>query len=229
PVIEVPFDAEFNLPARLAKTGAALTIVCNPNAPSGTLVPVEELGSLAEELKGRGVLLIDEAYVDFAPRSCASLVKNFENVIVLRSMSKGYSLAGLRFGYGIACRKLVEGLLKGKDSYNVDAISIAAATAAIRDQPYFSANAEKVKAERASLIASLRSIGLEALDSHANFVLVRIGGAAAKRVCDELAARGIYVRYFAELSDRLRISVGTAEQNGRLLEAIEQILQRCKT
>ncbi|MDH7599606.1 MAG: histidinol-phosphate transaminase, partial [Sedimentisphaerales bacterium] len=86
PVVEIPFDAEFNLPAKLASTGAALTIVCNPNAPSGTLVRKDELASLADELSG--VLLIDEAYVDFAPDDCIDLVRRFENVIVLRSLSK---------------------------------------------------------------------------------------------------------------------------------------------
>ena len=124
--IEVPFDSEFNLPAKLASTGAALTIVCNPNAPSGTLSGIDELTSLAEELKG--VLLIDEAYVDFAGKNCVALVENFDNVIILRSMSKGYSLAGLRFGYAIAQPSLIDGLIKVKDSYNVDTIAITAAT-----------------------------------------------------------------------------------------------------
>jgi len=135
PVVEVPFDEEFNLPARLATAGAALTIVCNPNAPTGSFIRVEELASLAAELAG--VLLIDEAYADFAEHNAVSLVRDFGNVIVLRSMSKGYSLAGLRFGYAIANKTLIDGLLKVKDSYNVDAVAIALATAAIRDQPYF--------------------------------------------------------------------------------------------
>lgn len=228
PVVEVPFDAEFNLPSGLAKTKAALTIVCNPNAPSGTFIPVEELASLADELKGRGVLLIDEAYVDFAPQNCSTLVKTFDNVIILRSMSKGYSLAGLRFGYGIADKKLIDGLMKGKDSYNVDAIAIEAATAALEDQSYFRQNIEKIKSERAKLLASLRAMGIQTLDSHTNFVLARPDSNSAKHIHDELAARNIYVRYFNELPDRLRISVGTPEQNRRLLEAMEQILQGCR-
>ncbi|MBL7153659.1 MAG: aminotransferase class I/II-fold pyridoxal phosphate-dependent enzyme, partial [Phycisphaerae bacterium] len=132
PAIEVAFDEEFNLPAKLAGTGAALTIVCNPNAPSGSFVSVEELASLADELSG--MLLIDEAYVDFAEKNCAGLVKEFDNVIVLRSMSKGYSLAGIRFGYAIAQPGLIAGLMKVKDSYNVDSAAIAVAAAAMKDQ-----------------------------------------------------------------------------------------------
>jgi histidinol-phosphate aminotransferase len=229
PVIEIPFDAEFNLPARLSKTGAALTIVCNPNAPSGTLVPAEELASLADELKGRGVLLVDEAYVDFSPRSCVGLVKDLNNVIILRTLSKGYSLAGLRFGYGIAQKGLIEGLMKVKDSYNADGIAIEAATAAIKDQAYFKANVEKVKTERARLTAALCGMGVTAIQSYTNFILAEVKGITAKEVYERLAAQNIYIRYFAELGDRLRISVGTAEENGRLLGALEQILQGCKS
>ena len=167
--IEIPFDSEFNLPAKLAGIGAALTIVCNPNAPSGTFVNVDELAGLADELKG--VLLIDEAYVDFAERNCTELVKQFDNIIILRSLSKGYSLAGLRFGYAITQPNLISGLMKVKDSYNVDSVAIALATAAIKDRKYFRENVEKVKAERQRLTKELRELGFEVPTSYANFVL----------------------------------------------------------
>lgn len=225
PVIEIPFDEEFNLPSQLASTGAALTIVCNPNAPSGTLVSKAELASLADELSG--VLLIDEAYVDFAPCDSLDLVERFENVIVLRSLSKGYSLAGLRFGYAMARPSIIEGLLKVKDSYNVDAIAAELATAAITDQQYHRQVIESVKTARQGLITGLRKLGLEVMDSHANFVLVRITKRPAKEVYEGLVGLGIYVRYFEMpgLTDKLRISVGTNQQNGRLLEAIGQLLK----
>ena len=127
-IIEVPFDSEYNLPAKLTSTGAALNIVCNPNAPTGSFVKAEEIASLADEVKG--VVLVDEAYVDFSEDNCVRLVRSFDNIIILRSMSKGYSLAGLRFGYGIANKTLIEGLRKVQDSYPVDALALAAATAA---------------------------------------------------------------------------------------------------
>lgn len=222
--IEIPFDNEFNLPAKLASTGAALTIICNPNAPSGTFVSVNELASLADELST--VLLIDEAYVDFAEENCTCLVKDFDNVIILRSMSKGYSLAGLRFGYAIAQPDLIAGLMKVKDSYNVDAVAIAAATAAIRDQKYFKENVQKVKKERKRLTEELRRLEFEVAESKANFVLARSGNWQASRIYDKLIARNIYVRYFNQpgLTDRLRITVGTAQQNDRLLAALREIL-----
>ena len=221
--IEVPFDGEFNLPAKLTRTGGALTIVCNPNAPTGSFISVGELGSLAAELKG--VLLIDEAYVDFAEENCAGLVKDFDNVIILRSMSKGYSLAGLRFGYAIANADLIAGLMKVKDSYNINAIAIAAATAAIKDQDYFEGNVSKVKEERERLTKELRGLGFAVPKSFSNFVLAEIKDYKASAIYDKLVKRDIYVRYFGlpGLSDKLRVTVGEVEQNNKLISALKEI------
>ncbi|MEA3224332.1 MAG: histidinol-phosphate transaminase [Planctomycetota bacterium] len=223
-VIEIPFDGEFNLPPRLVKTNAALTIVCNPNAPSGSFVSVGELASLADELAG--ILLIDEAYVDFADENCAALVKDFDNVIVLRSMSKGYSLAGIRFGYAIAPTDLIAGLMKVKDSYNVDAVAITLATAAIKDQDYFRQAIENVKKARESLILQLCDLKFTVPASHANFVLAETGNCPASEIYDKLVQRNIFVRYFdlPGLADKLRITVGTTEQNDRLILALKEIL-----
>jgi len=135
PVAEVPFADNYQLPEKLTQIGAALTIVCNPNAPSATVLSKDKLAKLAGDLEG--ILLIDEAYVDFAEDNCISLINDFDNVIILRSMSKGYSLAGIRFGFAIACKSLIDGMMKVKDSFNADVVSIEAATQAIKDQPYF--------------------------------------------------------------------------------------------
>jgi len=222
--VEIPFDSEFNLPDELATTGAALTIVCNPNAPTASFVNVPELASLAGRLSG--VLLIDEAYVDFADDNCIRLVKDFDNLIILRSMSKGYSLAGIRFGYGIAQPGLIQGLMKLKDSYNVDSVAIAAATAAISDQKYFKENVDKVKKERKRLTGRLRDLGFDVPDSSANFILAKCSDTRAAEVYDKLVEKNIYVRYFAQagLEDKLRITVGTSEQNDKLLSALKEIL-----
>ncbi len=222
--MEIPFDREFNLPPRLAASDAALIIVCNPNAPSGSFINVNELASLADETAG--VLLIDEAYVDFAEKNCAALVKDFDNVIILRSMSKGYSLAGIRFGYAIAQPDLITGLAKVKDSYNVDAVAIAVAAAAVGDRDYFKSTVEKVKAERARLTEQLRSLGLDVPGSSSNFVLVECRDGRAAEIYEKLSQRNIFVRYFdySELKDKLRITIGTAEQNDTLLAALKEIL-----
>lgn len=224
--IEIPFDGEYNLPAKLAGTNAALTIVCNPNAPTGSFIGIDEMSSLADEISG--VLLVDEAYVDFAESNCTAMVKDFSNVIILRSMSKGYSLAGLRFGYAIAQPGLIEGLLKVKDSYNVDAVAIAAATAAIKDNTYFKENIEKIKAERSRLTELLRNLGFEVPDSFANFVLAGCKNGSAKRIYEELIKRNVYIRYFEYpgLEDKLRITIGTPEQDDTLLTELKEIAGR---
>jgi len=222
--IEIPFDNEFNLPAGLVSTDAALTIVCNPNAPNGSFINIDEMASLADKLNG--VLLIDEAYVDFAEANCTELVKEFDNVIILRSMSKGYSLAGIRFGYAIAQSDLIAGLMKVKDSYNIDAVAVAVAAAAIKDQKYFSETTEKVKKARGLLVAQLRDLEFEVPESCANFVLARSKNCKANKIYDKLIERRIYVRYFnlPKLDDKLRITVGTGEQNDKLISALKEIL-----
>ncbi|MHC4226433.1 MAG: pyridoxal phosphate-dependent aminotransferase, partial [Planctomycetota bacterium] len=224
--IEVPFDDEFNLPVKLTKTNAALTIVCNPNAPSGSFISVGELASLADELSG--ILLIDEAYVDFADENCAALVREFDNIIVLRSMSKGYALAGIRFGYAIASPDLISGLMRVKDSYNVDAVAIAIATAAIKDREYFKQTTEEVKKARDLLTEKLRALNFKVPGSYANFVLAESTNCRASMIYDKLVQRNIYVRYFdlPGLSDKLRITVGTTEQNDRVVLALKEILSQ---
>jgi histidinol-phosphate aminotransferase len=224
--IEIPFGENFDLPAALATTGAALTIFCNPNAPTGSFVPVEEIAALAAKLTG--ILLIDEAYVDFAEQNCTALVRDFDNVIVLRTLSKGYSLAGLRFGYAIAPKDLIDGLVKVKDSYNVDAVAIALATAAIKDQAYFRQNVEKIKRDRQALTEQLRAIGFAVADSSTNFVFAQVRKDSAADIHEQLARRNIFVRYWNApgIQDKLRISVGTREQNEKLIAALKDILSR---
>ncbi len=223
--IEVPFDNEFNLPSRLSGTGAALTIVCNPNAPTATMVRTEELASLADELSG--VLLIDEAYVDFAEFNALELVKNFDNVIILRSMSKGYSLAGIRFGYSVAKPAMIDGLMKVKDSYNVDTVAIAAATAAMEDQSYFRQNVDKIKNERARITKELRQLDFSVITSQTNFVLAEPKSFKARVIYDKLIENNIYVRFFdvPGLDSKLRVTIGTQEQNDRLIKTLKQILK----
>jgi histidinol-phosphate aminotransferase len=222
--VEIPFGDEFRLPAGLAAVGAALTIVCNPNAPSGTWIPVDDLAALAGKVTG--VLLIDEAYVDFAPGDAGHLVKKFDNVMILRSLSKGYSLAGLRFGYAIAQKNVIAGLMKVKDSYNVDAIAIALATAAMKDQAYFRTNVEKIKRQRQSLTERLRALDFDVSDSHTNFLQARPRTGSAAAIQKQLVERNIYVRHYdtPDLRDKLRISIGSEEQNDRLIAALREIL-----
>ncbi len=210
----------------LARINAPLTIVCNPNAPTCDFTPVDKIAELASRLEG--VLLVDEAYVDFAQDNCLRLVRDFANVIVLRSMSKGYSLAGMRAGLGFAQPTLIEGLVKVKDSYNIDAVTITAAAEALRDQAYHKDCVAKIIAERSRMIGELRKMEIAVPDSTTNFVLAQSIQMPAEKLFKLLAERDIYVRYFKlpGLEDKLRITIGTPEQNDQLLRAIKEILSR---
>jgi histidinol-phosphate aminotransferase len=227
-VVEVPY-ANFELPIKdLVAANGAITFIASPNSPSGHTVPIEDLRELAQQVSG--IVAIDEAYVDFAESTALPLVQEFENVIVLRTLSKGYSLAGLRMGFGVANPKLLAGLFKVKDSYNIDAIAIAVGTAAMRDQAYKNACADKVKISRTKLAADLKNLGFTVLDSQSNFVLATLLEGNAESLYLALKERGILVRYFkqAGLEDKLRITVGTDEQNQTLIEALVSLMNKSR-
>lgn len=226
-VVEVPYPEDFRLPIEeLIAAQGAITFIASPNSPSGHVVPLEDLRQLAQRVSG--IVAIDEAYVDFADSSALPLVQEFDNVIVLRTLSKGYSLAGLRMGFGIANPNLLSGLFKVKDSYNIDAIATLVGTAAMRDQAYKNACAEKVKASRSQLTVNLKNLGFTVLPSQGNFVLATPPDATAESLYLALKERGILVRYFKQpgLSDKLRITVGTDEQNQILMEALVNLMNR---
>ena len=222
--IQVPFDDEYNLPVdELVAAGGAVTYVANPGSPSGTAIDNDTLSELAERLTG--LLVIDEAYVDFAESDSLELAKKYDNVILLRTLSKGYSLAGLRLGYAVANPQLIDGLAKVKDIYNVDCIADCVGAAAFADQAYKIANARKVKASRAKLTTDLEALGWSVLPSQANFVLARPPEGNAQSVHQSLKNRRILVRYFnsPKLDDKLRITIGTDEQNAALIGALTEL------
>lgn len=228
-LVRLPLGDDFELTAdfagRLNEAGCRLAMVVNPHAPSGRLESIETLRAIASSI--RGVLLVDEAYVDFAPRDAIELVRagsGLENVLLLRSLSKGYSLAGLRFGYGLGAPELIAALDKARDSYNTDVLSQAAATAAISHRDDAAESWNKVITERERLSAALTDLGWEVLPSASNFVLAQPSG-DARAIYQSLKARRILVRYFdqARLRDRLRITIGTPEQNDALLSALREL------
>jgi len=197
--------------------------LANPNAPTGTFVSPARIAELAE--KFRGLILIDEAYVDFADESCVVLVSAYENVVVTRSLSKAYSLAGLRFGYCIAQPQVIDEMIKVKDSYNCDAISAVAATAAIEDQEYARRTWEHVKTERTRVAQELSLMGWLPLPSQANFILAAVPSGRGKEVYLGLKAQGILVRFFDApgLRDKVRVTIGTIQENNALLGAAKEL------
>ncbi len=228
-VVEIPYNENFDLPiVELVRAQGAVTFIASPNSPSGHLVAIDDLRKLASELAG--VLLIDEAYGDFAEESALPLVREFDNVMILRTLSKGYGLAGLRLGFAIANPALLSGLFKVKDSYNIDAIANAVGTAAMLDQDYKNQCVNKVKASRSKLAAGLTKLGFKVWPSQANFLLVQPSQGDAESLYLGLKAQGILVRYFKQpgLADKLRITVGTDEQNDLLITALSSLLVESK-
>jgi histidinol-phosphate aminotransferase len=229
-VVEVPYHEDYSLPVeQMIAAGGAVTFVASPNSPSGTATPIELLDKLAMQLSG--VLVIDEAYVDFAESDALELVKKYDNVIVLRTLSKGYSLAGLRLGFGVANPSLLEGLIKVKDSYNVDAVACAVGAGAIADQTHKTTNAQKIKESRTQVAAELQKLGFYVFPSQANFLLAQSPSGNAQSLYDALKQRGLLVRYFNQprLADKLRITVGTPEQNEALIHALDEVMSELKT
>jgi len=206
-----------------ARDDLRLAIIANPNSPSGTLLPPARVGELAARLPC--AFVVDEAYGDFADTDCLSLVKENPRVIVTRSFSKSYALAGLRFGFAVARPALIEQMLKVKDSYNCDALSIAAATAAIDDQAWLAGNRAQIVATRTRLIEAMRSLGFDAGDSQANFVWCTHPERPHKPFYEALKAQGILIRYmhYAGWGDGLRITVGTDDEIDAFLAVMKTL------
>jgi histidinol-phosphate aminotransferase len=220
----VPYTADWGLPEPWPVEGAHLTFLANPNSPSGTAVPRRGVEALRGRL--RGPLVVDEAYADFAEENCLEMAQRpRSNVVVTRSFSKYYALAGARFGFAVAEPAVVRELLKVKDSYNCDALSLVAAEAALEDQDYYRQIRAKVLATRARLEAALAGLGFQVTPSQANFVWCRRGDRPVRPIYEELKRRGVLVRYmnYEGWGDGLRISVGTDAETDRLLDELRRL------
>ena len=224
------------LDLHLPSATISLFLWTNPNAPTGTLSEPKAIAAFAKRF--RGIVLVDEAYADFSRTNCmrlATATKN-RNIIVMRTFSKSYSLAGLRVGYCVGPKDLIAALYKVKDSYNVDAIAQAVALAAVKDQRWMKQNVAKVVKTRRWFTAELERRGWDVLPSESNFVFVRPPagkgkkdqgtGNRAKRIFDALRKRNIFVRYFSgpKTADRIRITIGTDAQMRKLLSALDILI-----
>lgn len=233
-LLEIPLQEDWSMPIdflqQAATANAKMIILVNPHAPSGRLLPCSYLAQLAENFDG--VLLVDEAYVDFIDPELGydstALIKQHSNILILRTLSKGYSLAGLRFGYGIGAESLISPMLyKTRDSYNTDYIAQKLATAAIESVDYARGTWEQVRQQRQRLFEELQSLGLAVMPSQSNFLLATIPATiGAQALYQSLKSRNILVRYFDQerLRDKLRITVGSADENAALLSALKGLV-----
>ena len=228
-VTRVPLEDDWAIPddfaAQLNDAGCRLALVVNPHAPSGWYESNDRLRRIAEAFNG--VLLVDEAYVDFARLDASELVRGddgLKNVLLLRTMSKGYSLAGLRFGYGLGHRELITALDKARDSYNTDILAQTAAVVALKHRDAAKRNCDKVVQERRRVGDELARLGWRAWPSDSNFILAQPpdNGLNAQQTYESLKQQNVFVRYFDQdrLRDKLRITIGTPKQNDTLLRAL---------
>ncbi|HEX7669031.1 MAG TPA: histidinol-phosphate transaminase [Polyangiaceae bacterium] len=222
----VPFGPDFSLPRDLFAAEAKVIFVTSPNSPSGTSHPAKIIGELADSVP-HALVVVDEAYADFADDNALELARTRANVVVLRTFSKSYSLAGMRVGLLFGASELVNGIGKIKDSYNLDRLAIVAAAAALRDQAWMKDNVARIRATRKRLTQGLTELGFDVLPSSANFVFARLGSEErASGAYRFLKEHGVLVRYFPRplLSDALRITVGTDAEIDELLETLAEYL-----
>jgi histidinol-phosphate aminotransferase len=225
-VEEIRFADDFSLSADFTSTRTApsLAFLPNPNSPSGTLVGRDEIIRIANALPCP--LIVDEAYVDFADHTCVDLVDQYPNILVTRTLSKSYGLAGLRFGYLVAAPPMIAQLRKIKDSYNCDALSIAGATAALSDQKWLAENVARIRSTRARMETDLRAMGFDITPSQANFVWCTHPDWPLAEIHQRLKSCGVLVRYmnYPDWGDGLRISVGTDPEADAVLSVLKSLV-----
>ena len=215
------FDVRFD---QLLKKKYSMVILCNPNNPTGKGIPVKDIRAFLGKYKG--LCVVDEAYVDFYNESALPLIKEFDNLIVSRSFSKSYSLAGLRVGIAVAQKGIIDGFNKLKDSYNVDRLASAGALAAILDQKNFKYSTGMVRSNKEYLEERLTALGFETVESKANFIFTKNPRIASKDLYEKLKERKILVRYFSgPVQDQyIRITVGSMMEIKAVAKAIDEIL-----
>ncbi|OKH26687.1 histidinol-phosphate transaminase [Hydrococcus rivularis NIES-593] len=222
-IIEIPTDENFALSEPIICPEAKLIFLASPNPPVGKHLNRDYLEKTCAQ--STAIVVIDEAYVDFSDENHLDFLQKYDNVIISRTMSKSYSLAGMRVGFGMASQSLIEQMNKVRDSYNLDRLSQTLATAALESHSYFQTIWQKVRRTRSRAIAALRDLEFFVFDSDSNFVLASPQWMSAAELYAQLKERKILVRYFKHprILNYVRISIGTDEEIDRLLTAIAQI------
>ena len=224
----VPLDKDFSIRVDDYKTPNGGIIIPNPNAPTSIGLPLSAIEEIVAA-NPHSVVAVDEAYVDFGAESAVPLIAKYDNLLVIQTMSKSRSLAGMRIGYIMGHRDLIDGLNRAKNSFNsypLDRLAQAAAIAAIKDEAHFKANCQKIMVTRDRVIKALRALGFEVQDSLANFLFAKHAVKQAEDLFLQLKERGVLVRYFkqAGIANYLRITVGTDAEMDAFLEEVRELL-----
>lgn len=230
PFKEVPLQDDFTILPESFFQSEGGVIFPNPNAPTSLFLPLEKVETIIEQNSDH-VVIIDEAYVDFASSSAVSLTHTYDNVLIIQTLSKSRSLAGLRVGYAIGNPELMEGLSRIKDSinsYTIDRIAMAAATAAIQDEAYTKQLTTKIIQTRTSVTNQLEDLNFEVLPSQTNFVFATHSSVPAQVIYEKLKEQGILIRFFNTelLHNHIRITIGKKEEMNRLFTALKDIIDK---
>ena len=205
-------------------------IFANPNAPTGKLLPLEKIEALLK-LNQQSVVIVDEAYIDFGGESAVALIGDFPNLLVIHTLSKSRSLAGMRVGAAMGPAKLIEGLERAKDSFNsypLDRLALVGAVEAVKDIEYFQSTCKKVIRTREWTATELSKLGFELVPSRANFVFIKHPHIPAERLFTQLKAQNILVRYFDKprINAFLRVTIGTDEDMQTFVQIVSTIVKQ---
>jgi len=224
--VPIPLQSDFRVTPLPDTYRASLFFWTNPNAPTSLACPVAWIEQSAKQFEG--VLVVDEAYADFADAHAISLALQYPNVLVTRSFSKSYSLAGIRLGYALGHPGLIQALYKIKDSYNVNALTQKIGCAAMEDQEHMRANVRAIRTTRDRVIGAMRERGFDVLPSQTNFIWAKHPARDARTLYDGLRAQNILIRYFSShpaTSDHLRVTVGADAHMDRFIEALDAVVE----
>ncbi|WP_342536007.1 histidinol-phosphate transaminase [Sporosarcina sp. FSL K6-3508] len=229
PFEKVPLNEDFTLPMENFFQSDGGVILPNPNAPTSIYADLDVIEGILQQNRDQ-VVVIDEAYIDFAGPSAIKLIDRYDNLLVIQTTSKSRALAGLRVGFALGQPELIEGLTRIKDSFNsytVDRLAMAGATAAFQDHAYFSESTKKIIRTRERCVQSLREMGFDVVPSDANFLFAKPANLDALVLYEQLKERGILVRHFDQegINNYLRITIGTDEQMEVLVEALKQLIK----
>jgi histidinol-phosphate aminotransferase len=225
----IPMDDEFNISEEGYGEDNGGIIIANPNAPTGKGVSRETIKAILSRNES-SVVIIDEAYVDFGGQSAVNLINDYPNLLVIKTLSKSHSLAGLRVGYALGNEDLIEGLIRVKDSvnsYTVDRLALAGAREAIKDDAYFQETRSKIMKSRERVSARLMDWGFKVIPSQANFIFISSEQCPGGILFQRLREKGILVRYFnkPKIDNFIRVTIGTDVEMDCFLEAIKALLE----
>lgn len=224
----IPLNEQFHVEAEAYNKDNGGVIIPNPNAPTAQLLPLNDIRKILD-MNPDQVVVIDEAYIDFGGESAVSLINDYPNLLVVQTLSKSRSLAGLRVGFAFGSEELMDGLNRIKNSFNsytIDRLAMAGAIAALQDEAYFRDTTEKVIRTREHTVQQLKELGFKVTDSKANFVFISHPSVSAKLIFQQLREKGVLVRYFDQprIDEYLRVSIGTDEEMAAFVQALKEII-----